>query len=132
MSVKLGTPSTERIAVVGSREYLNLEHVRQFIWEQERTTVIVSGGALGVDTTATVTAQGYGMPTEVYLPDWNRYGRKAGAIRNAEIVAKADKVVAFWDGQSKGTKITIQMAKDAGKPVTVFGPDGQVQAAGFL
>ena len=38
-----------RIAVVGSRSYPNLAAVRQFVWECERTTVIVSGGAQGVD-----------------------------------------------------------------------------------
>lgn len=36
---------TMRIAIIGSREYPSLNAVRQFVWECERTTVIVSGGA---------------------------------------------------------------------------------------
>jgi hypothetical protein len=41
-------------------------------------------------------------------------------IRNQDIVNAADKVVAFWDGVSKGTKNTIDTAKKLGKEVTVF------------
>lgn len=64
------------------------------------------------------------MPYEEHLPDWNRYGRSAGARRNAEIVKQADEVVAFWDGKSRGTQITIAMARAAGKPVTVYDAKG--------
>lgn len=113
-----------RVAVVGSREYPSLEAVRQFVWECERTTVIVSGGAAGVDRAAVDEAKRLNMPYEEHLPDWNRYGRRAGAVRNAEIVGRADEVVAFWDGKSKGTAITIRMAREAGRPVRVFNERG--------
>lgn len=109
-----------RIAVVGSRDYANLDEVRQFVREQERTTVIISGGARGVDDAAVQEARRLKMPYELYLPDWPRHGRSAGAIRNREIVQKADEIVAFWDGKSPGTKITIDMGKAVGKPVRVF------------
>ena len=110
---------SRRIAVVGSREYPNLEAVRQFVREQERTTVIISGGARGVDTAAVEEARRLGMPYEVHLPDWQAHGRKAGILRNHQIVKSADEVVAFWDGQSRGTQSTIQEAKAVGKPVRV-------------
>lgn len=111
-----------RIAVVGSRDYKDLEAVRQFVFEQERDTVIVSGGAFGVDLAAVESARRLHMPYEVYLADWSRHGRKAGAIRNREMVDRADEIVAFWDGKSRGTKITIDMAKASGKPLRVFVP----------
>lgn len=109
-----------KIAVVGSRDFGRLDAVRQFVWEQERTTVIVSGGASGVDETAIEEARRLGMPYEVHLPDWQRFGRRAGAIRNQHIVDAAHEVVAFWDGKSRGTKITMDMARNAGKPLRVF------------
>jgi predicted Rossmann fold nucleotide-binding protein DprA/Smf involved in DNA uptake len=109
-----------KIAVVGSREYANLALVRQFVWECERDTVIVSGGALGVDSVAVGEAKRLGMPYEVHLPDWSRYGRWAGIKRNRDIVNSADEVVAFWDGKSRGTKSTIEMAREAGKPVRII------------
>jgi pimeloyl-ACP methyl ester carboxylesterase len=111
-----------RVAIVGSREYPNLADVRQFVWEQERDTVIVSGGASGVDSVAVAEARRLGMPYEVYLPDWQKHGRSAGAIRNRQIVEAADEVAAFWDGTSRGTAITIEMAKAAGKRLRIFQP----------
>jgi hypothetical protein len=67
-----------KIAVVGSRTYPNLAEVRQFVWEQDRNTVIVSGGASGVDSAAIHEARRLGMEYEVHLPDWNVHGRSAG------------------------------------------------------
>ncbi len=109
-----------RIAVVGSREYPRLDEVRQFVREQERTTVIISGGALGVDDAAVKEARRLGMPYEIYLAHWHKHGRSAGPIRNREIVERADEVVAFWDGKSRGTKNTIDTAKALGKPCRVY------------
>jgi hypothetical protein len=111
-----------KIAVVGSRDYPDLEAVRQFVRECERTTVIVSGGALGVDRTAVDEARRLRMPYEVHLPDWTRYGRRAGPIRNQQIVDAAHEVVAFWDGKSRGTKSTIDIANGVGKPVRIVMP----------
>ena len=112
--------SDMKIAVVGSRDFNRPDAVRQFVWEQDRTTVIVSGGAAGVDSVAVGEAQRLGMPYEVHLPDWSRYGRRAGAVRNQQIVDAAHEVVAFWDGQSRGTKITMDMARAAGKRLRVW------------
>ena len=112
--------SNLKIAVVGSRGFGRLDAVKQFVWEQDRTTVIVSGGASGVDNIAVAEAKRLGMPYEVHLPDWQRYGRRAGAIRNQQIVDASHEVVAFWDGKSPGTKITMDMAKVAGKRLRVF------------
>lgn len=109
-----------RIAIVGSRDYPNLDAVRQFVWEQERTTVIISGGARGVDTVAVEEARRLHMPYEVYPAEWSRYGRRAGAMRNHAIVEKATEVVAFWDGKSPGTAITIGLAKSMKKPLRVI------------
>jgi predicted Rossmann fold nucleotide-binding protein DprA/Smf involved in DNA uptake len=111
-----------KVAVVGSREYRNLAEVRQFVWEQDRSTTIVSGGASGVDREAVDEARRLGMTYEVHLPDWAVHGRSAGIIRNRAIVESADEVVAFWDGRSRGTASTIEFARKAGKPVRVFGP----------
>lgn len=109
-----------RLVVVGSREYPNLDEVRQFVFELDRDTIVISGGAVGVDSMAVATARYYRMPYEVYPARWNRDGRSAGIIRNREMVDGADEVVAFWDGKSRGTAFTIDYAKQKGKPVRVF------------
>lgn len=82
--------------------------------------MIVSGGATGVDQAAVGEAKRLGMPYEVHLPDWRAHGKRAGAVRNSRIVESADEVAAFWDGTSRGTAITMEMAKRGGKPLRVW------------
>lgn len=108
-----------KVAIVGSRDYPNMRAVREYVASLPRDTVIVSGGARGVDSVAVEEAKRLGMPTEVHPADWNTHGKAAGFIRNADIVAAADEVVAFWDGESRGTKHTIDLAKKAGKSVGI-------------
>jgi predicted Rossmann fold nucleotide-binding protein DprA/Smf involved in DNA uptake len=82
--------------------------------------VIVSGGARGVDQAAAGEARRLGLPVIEYLPDWAAYGRAAGMIRNRLIVGNADAVIAFWDGQSRGTRASIELARKIGVPVYLF------------
>jgi hypothetical protein len=116
-----------RIAVVGSRDYPDLHRVGMFVWSQrEAKTVIISGGARGVDQAAVAQAKKDGIPYEEYPADWKAHGKAAGMIRNGELVEKADVVVAFWDEASRGTKNTIERAKAAGKLLGVYGREGQL------
>lgn len=120
-----------RIAIVGSRQYGNLEFVHQYV---ERISikypdaVIVSGGAAGVDRTAVRAATTHGLEWKEYHPDWNRYGKSAGYKRNVEIITDSDICVAFWDGHSKGTQHSINIAKEQGKRVFIYSEDGQFTA----
>jgi predicted Rossmann fold nucleotide-binding protein DprA/Smf involved in DNA uptake len=109
-----------RVAIVGSREYSNLNRVREFVKALPPGTVVISGGARGVDHTAATAARIRGLEVVEYLAEWEHYGQRAGFMRNADIVAAADRVVAFWDGQSRGTQHTIQLATNAGKDVTIY------------
>lgn len=72
---------------------------------------IVSGGAKGADSLATRYAREHNIPLKEFLPDWERYGRRAGFIRNEDIVRAADTVLCFWDGQSKGSGNSLSIAK---------------------
>ena len=60
-----------------------------------------------------------GLNIELHPADWHRHGRAAGPIRNAEMAAEADALIAFWDGQSRGTANMIKIAKDKGLQVAV-------------
>lgn len=109
-----------KIAIVGSRNYPDFKAVVDYVYSLPLDTVIISGGASGVDKHAELAAIERGMKTEVFYPDWKRYGKQAGAIRNELIIRTADKVVAFWDGKSKGTAISIRLAKQHGKPLEII------------
>lgn len=115
-----------KIAIVGSRAFADKQAFLTFACALGDDTEIVSGGARsGPDMWAREFAQAMGCPYTEFPADWSKYGRRAGALRNQQIVDYADEVVAFWDGTSPGTEITIDMARRAGKPCRVFGPDGE-------
>ena len=112
-----------KLAVVGSRDFLDYEMLEQCIlrnFRVEDIDVVISGGARGADAMAARFAERHGLPLEVIAADWSRHGRKAGPVRNTEIVNRADVIVAFWDGLSRGPRDSITKARTAGKRVMVF------------
>lgn len=111
---------SERVAVVGSRDFGDWNAVRAFIRTLPAGTTVVSGAARGVDSVAAECARACKLAVLEFPADWVEYGRSAGFRRNQQIVDAADRVVAFWDGQSKGTAHTIELAKKAGKPVEII------------
>ncbi len=82
--------------------------------------IIVSGGARGIDSLAEIEAKNLKIKTIIFKPDWDRYGKKAGFLRNILIINEADKVIAFWDGASKGTKHSIDLAIKQDKPLDIY------------
>ena len=60
------------------------------------------------------------IPLTEFLPQYDRYRRAAPIKRNEQLVAYADCVIAFWDGQSKGTLSSIQYALRAHKELHVY------------
>ncbi len=110
-----------RVAVVGSRSYSDLQSVRDFVGYLPQKCTLVSGGAWGVDKAGECGAKLRNMKTDIYLPDWDKYGKTAGVLRNRKIVENSDFVVAFWKTGSKGTESTIQIAKELGKPLCIIG-----------
>ena len=109
-----------KIAIVGSRNYPDLDKVREFVRKLSPDDTIVSGGADGVDETAEDEARKLGLEVISISPEWNKYGKTAGLIRNDLIVATADCVVAFWDGVSRGTKYTIDKAREKNVITQIF------------
>lgn len=80
---------------------------------------IVSGGVKGTDTLAENFAKAHNIQTIVYKPQWKKYGKRAGILRNQDIVAESDVVVVFWDGSSKGTKSIIEIVKKLNKQIFI-------------
>ena len=112
-----------KIAVVGSREYPNVERVREFIKQLPENATIVSAGKLGVDTLAFKAALYYGRRTKVFRCNSNRNGRNGMSLNDQKIVDYADEVYIFWDGQPD-PKLTAfrEEAKRLGKLAKVYRP----------
>lgn len=81
--------------------------------------VIVSGGARGADYWAKDIAKEWGFHYVEVPPFWER-GLMSGFARNTIIVDICDAMVAVWDGNSTGTKDSIDKAREAGKKVEII------------
>ena len=100
-----------KVAVIGSRSIFTTD-IGMYISDGDE---IVSGGAVGIDSCAAEYAKKNGLKLTVFLPQYERYGRAAPSARNKNIVDYADKIIAFWDGKSKGTLSVIKYAEKTGK-----------------
>ena len=115
-----------KLAVVGSRgfiDYAKLDAELQKIHQQQKISLSISGGAKGADSLAEDWAKKNEVPLQAILPDWKKYGRGAAVFRNKEIIAGCDMCVAFWDGKSRGTQNSINLAKAKGVKVKIVSYD---------
>lgn len=116
-----------KIVIAGGRDFNNysvlkscLDSMRQEVQINE----IVSGNARGADELGETWAKANYIPIKLFPADWDRYGANAGFIRNAQMGEYADGLLAFWDGNSKGTAHMIKTMKFANKPYVVFNYNG--------
>ena len=105
-----------KIAIVGSRN-VTVSDIGKYISKAEE---IVSGGAVGVDRCAAEYAKENGIKLTEFVPQYEQYGRAAPIVRNKEIVDYSDKIIAFWNGKSKGTLSVIKYAQKTGKPCEII------------
>jgi len=76
---------------------------------------VISGMAKGPDTVAIKWAAMHNISTIVFRPEWKKFGKSAGIRRNKKMVDLCDVCIAFWDFKSKGTKSTLDYAREKGK-----------------
>lgn len=109
-----------KIAIIGSRKYENLTNVTNYVKQLPSDTIVISGGAQGVDYLAAKAARARNLRVTEYHPDFTKgYFPHKYLERNQLIAQDADAVIAFWDGHSRGTLWTIQHAKQLGKPTEI-------------
>jgi len=118
-----------RILVTGSRNWQDIGVVRRALNEvlavrpHDQPIVVVHGdcptGADIMAKTWALTADDYERVTEEPHPAaWHLHGRKAGPIRNQNMVSKgADVCLAFIKDGSRGATGCADLAKAAGIPV---------------
>ena len=106
-----------KVAVIGSRG-LVVSNLQDYL--PENVTGIVSGGAKGIDSCAKQYALKSGLKYTEFLPEYEKYGRAAPLKRNIQIIEAADIVIAFWDGESRGTKFVIDKCAELKKECVVI------------
>lgn len=80
---------------------------------------VVSGGARGADRLGEKYAVENDLKLRQFPAEWDTYGKSAGYRRNVQMADYAEALLAFWDGESKGTKHMIDIALDKGLLVKV-------------
>lgn len=113
-----------KLAIVGGRDFNDYNILTTwvdsiFYMQNTNLKFVVSGGAKGADSLAKKYTDEHIAEYIEYPAEWNKYGKSAGFIRNQTIVDNCDMVLAFWDGQSRGTADTIEKAKKAKKPTFI-------------
>jgi hypothetical protein len=108
------------VLVCGSRAWLDVPSIRTRLRELPPDTVILHGGARGADQIAATIGRALGLIVREFRADWSRLGKRAGYVRNVEMLdERPDLVLAFQLDASKGTQHTIDEARKRGIPVEV-------------
>ena len=106
-----------KVAVVGSRG-ISVRNLENYL--PNEVTEIISGGARRVDSCAKEYALKNNLRYTEFLPEYNKYGKAALLIGNLQIIDYSDKIIAFWDGISRGTEYVIKMCKMNGKNIDII------------
>ena len=111
-----------KVIIAGTRDFSDYALLCSFADETlagAEDVEIVSGGARGADALGEQYARERGYALKVFPADWKQWGAAAGPIRNGQMAAYADALIAFWDGKSAGTRDMIRKAEEKGIPVQI-------------
>ena len=107
-----------RVIIAGSRGFQNyiicgryVTHMLANKLRQGEEIVVLSGHCSGADALGEHYARLHQLRLEIYEADFDRYGASAGPRRNLRMARNADALIAFWDGQSRGTRSMIDAAR---------------------
>lgn len=107
--------------MVGSRRFPDLARVEDYVRSLPSDASLVTGSASGVDAAVTKAARERGLPVLRVAASFEEASdARRSAERNQRLIDQADALVAFWDGVSQGTRMTVERALDSGKEVHVF------------
>jgi NADPH:quinone reductase-like Zn-dependent oxidoreductase len=117
-----------RILVCGGRHFEDAEKIHRELsrlhWRRP-VTVLIHGSVSGVGIAAEAWARRIGIAVVRYPPNWEFFGKRAEALRNAFMIedSRADLVLAFPGGRH--TADLAARASDAGIAVLTI-PAGEV------
>jgi hypothetical protein len=105
-----------RLIIAGGRDFNDYELLKEkvdyILSNKPKDNIeIVSGTARGADILGERYAKEKGYKIMEFPAKWGQYGKSAGYKRNEEMANYASHCVCFWDGESKGTKHMIDIAK---------------------
>lgn len=112
------------VTISGSRNYKNLWKIVSVLQTLPKGTMILHGGANGVDKYVDKIARLMGFNVMIFPAEWEKYYKGAGMIRNKIMLEQSDYLIAFWDGISRGTKGIIEIAKKMDMDYDIYDDEG--------
>jgi hypothetical protein len=103
--------------VIAYGELVKLRISKDHPFSRGKVTEIVSGCANGPDSAGEVYGKFYDIPIKKFPAEWDKYGKRAGPIRNNKMAAYADALLLIWDGKSSGSRHMKQAMLELHKPV---------------
>lgn len=105
------------VIVAGSRDFEDYELMERkldVLLANKENVVIISGTARGADQLGEKYARLHNHEIIRMPANWDLHGKRAGYLRNVRMANIADALVAFWDGQSRGTGMMVDIARRKG------------------
>lgn len=117
-----------KVCIAGSRTVTDYVMLLTAI-ERSGYTIseVVCGMAVGVDLLGEKWAIANNIPIKSMPADWNRYGKRAGPMRNADMADYSDAAILLWDGSSPGTKNMISCMTKRNKPYYLMLAKGSLE-----
>lgn len=103
-----------KVIIAGSRDFSDYEKLKEvcdYMLSRQTDVEIVSGAARGADILGEQYAKEKGHSLKQFPAEWDKFGKRAGYLRNEDMAKYSDALIAFWDGKSKGTEHMINLAK---------------------
>lgn len=118
-----------KLLVTGSRGWKHNGIIHRLLTQLKPDSVVHGDCPTGADARADTICRRLRIPVTRYPADWKNLGISAGFRRNTEMLEKEtpDVVLAFWDGQSRGTEHTINEARRLNLKVMVVQMDAEGQ-----
>ena len=109
------------VIICGSREWTDYDTLKEKcdiflknkLSDPDIKVTIISGGARGADTLGEKYAAERGLAVKVFPAKWEKYGKRAGYLRNLDMAELGNAVIAFYcaEAENKGTKMMVRIGK---------------------
>jgi hypothetical protein len=112
-----------KVIIAGGRNFNDYEKLCSYcdyLLQNKDDIEIVSGTAKGADKLGERYANERGYPIKRFPADWGTFGNRAGYLRNEEMAEYGDALIAFWDGESKGTQHMIRIASKKSLEIRIY------------
>ena len=115
-----------KLFVFGGRDFTDYQRLSgvldlvQIHMPEGNSLEIISGMARGADMLAVQYAREHSLGVYEYPANWDKFGKRAGFIRNSHMARACDEAIGFWDQRSKGTAHSISELERLAKPLLVI------------